>query len=620
MTSTYPLSNINQIEVLYGPVSAVYGPNAFLGVINIITKDSRKIAAGEDTVHTSVQYGSFDTQSVDIATRGNLGEVKYSVSAKISRSDGPSLDDYKANWGFISNELLSNRDIWGPILDQEYRNTPFGEYHNPSINWGVLGDITYKSLKVGLIAWDKQESDGVYYASDHVQPIPFWKKSGQQIYVEHEKQVRENLGVTTKLLFRESRFGGDWAEAEPDWNPGKENFSYVSISDWNTISYSWLFNQDFDFKFSETLQINGGIKYELKELSKSYDICGYWSGSFCSSAPTSVPGPENFGAGIFHSSSATFEYQADTLEDMPDSNLADTVDKGGYIQAIWDMEPFRYSFGVRYDDNSIYGHSINPRVSGIYHFSDKGTVKLLYGEAFQEPAPLQLWGGWSGRKANPDLKPEKARNAELILMYKTKHILHDLSLYYAMYDDVIKEDAENAGGRNIYGFEYRGRFQFNNFLSNSKDITGYFYYTHTKTKSSIHYDHANSAWVDGDTNLGDIAPHKINLGLNIPVWSHMNWNLKANYVSDRELYSRNPLRNQGEELGGYIAVDTNILLKYKPFTIAFKVKNIFDEAYYHPGGEHAESGNDFSKRAKGYRNSLIPQVGRNYMINFTMDY
>jgi iron complex outermembrane receptor protein len=34
----YPLSNIKQVEVVYGPASAIYGPNAFAGVINIITK------------------------------------------------------------------------------------------------------------------------------------------------------------------------------------------------------------------------------------------------------------------------------------------------------------------------------------------------------------------------------------------------------------------------------------------------------------------------------------------------------------------------------------------------------------------------------------------------------
>ena len=34
----YPLSNIKRIEVIYGPASTMYGANAFVGVVNIVTK------------------------------------------------------------------------------------------------------------------------------------------------------------------------------------------------------------------------------------------------------------------------------------------------------------------------------------------------------------------------------------------------------------------------------------------------------------------------------------------------------------------------------------------------------------------------------------------------------
>ena len=41
-STQYPISNIDKIEVLYGPASVIYGPNAYLGIINIITKKCRK--------------------------------------------------------------------------------------------------------------------------------------------------------------------------------------------------------------------------------------------------------------------------------------------------------------------------------------------------------------------------------------------------------------------------------------------------------------------------------------------------------------------------------------------------------------------------------------------------
>jgi len=55
----YPLSNIKQIEVLYGPASAVYGPNAFLGIINIITNDGTKVKDGEIDGTVNVLMGSY---------------------------------------------------------------------------------------------------------------------------------------------------------------------------------------------------------------------------------------------------------------------------------------------------------------------------------------------------------------------------------------------------------------------------------------------------------------------------------------------------------------------------------------------------------------------------------
>ncbi len=57
----YNLSNVKQIEVVYGPASALYGTNAISGIINIITNDPKDIQGG----HASVLSGSFETRNVD---------------------------------------------------------------------------------------------------------------------------------------------------------------------------------------------------------------------------------------------------------------------------------------------------------------------------------------------------------------------------------------------------------------------------------------------------------------------------------------------------------------------------------------------------------------------------
>jgi len=57
----YNLSNVERIEVVYGPASALYGTNAVSGIINIITKNPGKGLKG----HATLLGGGFKTGLAD---------------------------------------------------------------------------------------------------------------------------------------------------------------------------------------------------------------------------------------------------------------------------------------------------------------------------------------------------------------------------------------------------------------------------------------------------------------------------------------------------------------------------------------------------------------------------
>ena len=61
-----PVKAIHRIEVIRGPGSALYGADAYAGVINILTKNAQDI----DGVVTGARAGSFDTRAawVEAAT------------------------------------------------------------------------------------------------------------------------------------------------------------------------------------------------------------------------------------------------------------------------------------------------------------------------------------------------------------------------------------------------------------------------------------------------------------------------------------------------------------------------------------------------------------------------
>jgi iron complex outermembrane receptor protein len=612
----YPLTNVKRIEVLYGPVSAVYGPNAFLGIVNIITNSGSEMKNGETATSISFQGGSFNTKAFDASFRGRAKDVHCALSVRFFKSDEPDLSD---KWGFLSNEKLGDKNTWGPILDIELNGKKLGKYFDPSENYGLMGKIGYKNFELGMTKWEIKEGYGAQYAADRAQVNGRWISSSMQVFAEHKKKFFDMVNSNTLVLFRKNRYGGDWAEASPDWNPGMEDYSYISFTYWNCDNNSWLLKQNFEITPTENFSITTGIKYERKELTKAYDVPGYW-GAFSSSVPAEDGGPYGYGFGIGHSTDSTYTIPPAPSSEMPTANLTYTQDYGGFVRGIFDVQKFRFSAGFRLDYNSVHGNSFNPRASAIYRLGKKGALKLVYAEAFQEPPPIQLWGGWSGREANPDLQPEKARNLEAIAMYRTGPLFHDMSVFGGWYDDVIKEEAENAGERTIYGLEYRLRSSFDNFIPKSPKINAYLYYTYTQAKSSISYNHTSGEWEDGEADLGDISPHKVNLGINLPVWTRFNLFVSGNYVHEQKLYLRNPLRAKDRKLDSYFVLNSTVGYSVKPCAVSLKVLNILDEEYFHSGNDKADSGDDFDNRSLGWHNSLHPQPGRSFGLNVTLNF
>src|SRR5207244_2903236 len=109
----------------------------------------------------------------------------------------------------------------------------------------------------------------------------------------------------------------------------------------------------------------------------------------------------------------------DTIEHIPVTNLNATFKSrvsaiqnnlGAYVQYTLHtnlLNKTNLTIGGRYDDNSVYGSTVNPRIGLINQPNEKTTFKLLYGSAFRAPTNFELYTAGGARIANPDLEPEK---------------------------------------------------------------------------------------------------------------------------------------------------------------------------------------------------------------------
>ena len=95
------IDNVERIEVVRGPQSALYGADALSGVINIITRKGD----GEPTVAVSLQGGNLDNNLETISVSGSSEAFNYSISAShfgTANIDGITNDRY-------NNYVLSSR-------------------------------------------------------------------------------------------------------------------------------------------------------------------------------------------------------------------------------------------------------------------------------------------------------------------------------------------------------------------------------------------------------------------------------------------------------------------------------------------------------------------------------
>lgn len=644
LSRQYPLSNVERVEVIYGPASTMYGANAFAGVINVVTRDPGQILADKRrfAVDARLTLGSWNTRNADVtlAGRSKNEAVGWSLTARRYESDEMDLSRYP-DWDydlsfFDTFDYAAKLNLRGasaqkfladhPGFPREsdlytitYENgaataielTPQGVAAARQLDKGVYsrtvdgfvsgygdktdafllhGKLTAPNLVLGFQVWDKTEgwtsvrTDRVGFGERYWSPQQGW------FYLKYFKTLGDNSSLTLFSHFREHRLDGNETTSITVYDyqnglAGRRGLAELAALTEPEIEllYWYVENNEFVNELTYSYSSPGG---KLSVVSGLEHRLGSLQGAYIRSDERN---PAETGP-------------------IPDDNIVGSnrfsvTDIGLYAQASYrPREDLKLVAGGRLDDNSIqdtggFGTVFNPRLAAIYMPGDF-VLKAIYSEAFQDATFLEKFNVTAA--PNPTLAPETVKNYEISAGWRPDEKLAVEAVWYdARYDGAValKEGADCTHVPPIYNCDENDR-QFQNIgslkisglqldarlsferLAVFDNVTFFGNYTYADPFDESFNDNAGA-------RVADIASHRANLGVSAAFLDKFDVHLRANYVGARRVGAGTDLPSNdlpGGEVEPYFVVHGSLRWRPRPhYSLQLVVNNLFDQEYYHPG-------------------------------------
>lgn len=444
LLENFPIYLAKQIEVVYGPGSALYGADAIGGVINIVTRQPD----GNEQVMASITGGTQGYANANAALNYKLkNDVTLTLAGQYSYDAQPDFSKlYQKEYDLTSHKTGVFNTSYGPIIP---RGAISPEFEAPIKTYNAYAALGKGGFSMKLL--------------HHYSEVPSSSSLSSNNAV-YNKDVFYGQGVTTVSAnqaigagkFRSiSSFVGSFYKVNP-----RSNFRNLYGGMERGYKYSTgsmlKIEEQVHYALSKELNITGGLTYEIfQSLPKSPEL----------QSPVSNHGAV---AGILLNS--VYENNPSGIEAKFFPLTYTNV--GGYLQAEYSpVEPVSITAGIRYDNNSRFGSTINPRVGAVFNPLRNTTIKMLYGTAYWAPSPstsFESYGsfystdnGNTYRSAfwqlpNPDLGPMTSRSLELsITQNMSKKVSLTFVAYRTVIDDLI-EDVNDNGNTNLYNNQFLG--------------------------------------------------------------------------------------------------------------------------------------------------------------------
>ncbi|MBI2569474.1 MAG: TonB-dependent receptor plug domain-containing protein [Candidatus Schekmanbacteria bacterium] len=597
LSRQYPLTNVERIEVMYGPSSLLYGANAFSGIINVILRTE----SVTDGAQVSAFYGSYNTSGTELNFGKEVKNWRFMANGRFYKSDEMDFNGeyWVDNVGRKRYYSASFPAGYAGASDPSYaldvengqlywttngKRTRFNSrMEQETKDWFLQAGVGYKGFNLRAFTWYREESEGPWYTPQkRINGV--WIPTGSALTLAHDMDVRANGHSRIYAIWRQS--GID----EQSRDASFKSYFTGDVADPRELLVYQLRPDTYYYLDNEEVRVGNQLNYVKEALA-------------------AVLGAEY----TVLRNSEDYNMRAAETQPWKETPRHDERNAAvfGNAQARV-LETFSLTAGLRYDYNYLQGESggfgslYTARVAGILTPADGQYVKLIYGQAFQAP---DSWHKFSTDAAvrpspSPDLDPERLGTFEVTYGARASDLWDgSLSAYHSTVEGVIGTESyedengdtvtrfANLGSLRILGAELESRF----FLGKSKSV--YANVTVTRTLDTV-----------SDREPGDIAPVKANAGTDLLFGDHIGVSLRGHYVSERDTvtWDRDSIYSK-KTVGSYATCDLTLswLDLFRGADARLSVFNLLDTDYYDPAPRSADG--------VGYNAAILQQGFRAFL-------
>lgn len=495
LSAQFPLSNVKRVEVIYGPASTIYGANAFLGVINIVTNDESDLFtpnANSTALNFASKFqvvnGSYNTKFFDATAAIRKKDFTLSVTGRIYFSDRFDLSkgsfwdgkwlndttgyrnaltktyttgDTNINKFFVNDPTkiywdtihTGNKYTFVPTqaaILRAYNLDTIGFYHSekfpdankyysPAKDYYLSSKLSIgQNFKLGFEYFNRFEgSGGDYIKYYNSQNFSYAQRMDRQFftYVKYDKKLGDKIAFSSLNYFR----AGDYGDATKNcgfYSYGFGSLSLVNLTDPSPTVYSSYYRK-LNFSQQEN-QFHTEFRIQIR-LPRDFDLM--------IGTETQLGMSQNKYARVRDDSSALLYGHPSSGSSVSTSTSSLNNNFVYYAGGLFTQlsytntkEHFNASAGYRIDSklqkkDYVYKNQVNPRVAFIY-YPGNFIFKAIYSEAFLDKSDFIRGKNTSGTVVyGPTLQQEKLKNIELTSRYEIgEHKSNiELAAYHAVY-------------------------------------------------------------------------------------------------------------------------------------------------------------------------------------------